>query len=135
MTDGTAADEPFALPVDEPQPSQCYLNGRKLSLATQWFDFDDPTYDPLPVRRLDGEWVLLDGHTRAFLARLAGAEAVPVTPADVPPEAEPMYARCVEWCREAGVARVGDLVGRVVDADTFVEVWVERCRAAPEYPD
>lgn len=121
--------EPFTLPVVDPQPSQLYLNGRKLSLATQWFDFDDPDYDPVPVARLDGEWVLLDGHTRAFLAALAGADHIRAVESD---EDLPMdaYRQCVDWCRSGGVTAVGDLFGRALNADAFVEQWVERCEAA-----
>ncbi len=118
----------FALPIDEPQPSQLYLNGRKLALACRWFDFDDPDYDPIPVREVDGEWVLLDGHTRAFLAAVAGADTLHAVETD---EDLPMgvYRECVRWCRNEGVTEVADLVGRAVSAETFEEEWVARCHA------
>lgn len=124
----------FTLPVAAPQPSQCYLNGRKVALACQWFDFDDPDYDPIPVREVDGEWILLDGHTRAFLAAVAGSERLHVTETD---EDLPMavYRECVRWCRDEGVTEVADLVGRAVNADTFEEQWVARCHEAAERLD
>lgn len=81
--------------IDEPQPSQCYLNGRKLALATQWFDFDDPNYDPVPTVELDGEHVLTDGHTRAFLAWVAGADHLWVR-RDEDDLVLPVYRRCVQ---------------------------------------
>jgi len=121
----------FALAVEAVQPSQLYLNGRKFALATQWFGFDDPEYDPLPVVRLDGEWTLTDGHTRAFLAVLAGAERLDVR-ADTEDLPMALYAECVAWCRDEGVTDVRDLSGRVVSAETFERVWVERCRRAAE---
>lgn len=126
--------EPFTLSIDELQPSQLYLNGRKLALATEWFAFDEPEYDPLPAREIDGEWVLLDGHTRAFLAALSGAEELVVY--DDPEELSMEFYRvCVGWCKAEEITRVHDLFGRVLDAPTFVETWVERCHAADEYPD
>ena len=130
--DGDASPDPFALPVEAVQPSQLYLNGRKLSLVTQWFDFAEPNYDPLPVRRVarprGGEvWTLTDGHTRAFVAHLAGAGELRVVldRDDLPMDT---YRRCVEWCEAEGVTEVADLAGRVLNADEFEERWVERCQ-------
>lgn len=123
--------EGFSLAVEEVQPSQLSLNGRKLALATEWFDFDDPEYDPLPVVRLDGEWTLTDGHTRAFLAALAGAERLDVRE-DTDDLPMALYAECVAWCRDEGVTDVRDLSGRVVNPDTFEREWVDRCRRAAE---
>lgn len=125
----------FTVPLDEIQPSQCYLNGRKVALAAEWFDFDDPDYDPLPVRRFDGvsddRWTLTDGHTRAFLAGLAGVDELVVREDtdDIPVD---LYEECIGWCRTEGVVHVEDLVGRVVGPNTFESVWVERCRDAAE---
>lgn len=123
-----------AVPIDEPQPSQLYINGRKLSLAAQWFDFDDPEYDPVPVVEHDGDLTLTDGHTRAFMAHLAGAEELRVV-RDTDDLPMALYGRCVEWCVDAGVDCIGDLAGRVVNAGTFEERWVARCRAAAEDHD
>ena len=126
--------ESFTVPVDAVQPSQLRLNGRKLALATGWFDFDDPDYDPLPVVRLDERWTLTDGHTRAFLAALAGAGELRVRE-DADDLSMALYAECVKWCREEGVTDVRDLAGRVVNAATFEREWVERCRRAGERLD
>lgn len=134
MTDEPPRGDPFTLPITEPQPSQLYLNGRKLSLATQWFDFDDPAYDPIPVRRFDGEWVLLDGHTRAFLAALSGADDLHVVE-NHEDLSMAIYGECVSWCREEGITEISDLHGRALNADSFVEQWVERCHTAAERLD
>lgn len=140
---------PRSVPLDDVRPTQLYLNGRKLALATEWFDFDipgtpgvpgarssrassgAPNYDPLPVAELDGDLVLTDGHTRAFLAWVAGADELRVRP-ETDDLDWPVYRRCLEWCREEDVTHVGDLASRAVDADTFEEVWVDRCQRAAE---
>lgn len=124
---------PFTLPIGDVRPSQCYLNGRKLSLVAQWFDFDAPNYDPLPVRRFGAsdEWTLTDGHTRAFVAHLSGADELRVVRDgdDLPPAA---YEQCIEWCEAAGIEEISDLAGRVVTASTFESQWVERCQSLRE---
>ncbi|WP_132058486.1 histone acetyltransferase [Halorussus amylolyticus] len=123
--------EVFAVPLTGVRPSQLYLNGRKLALVTQWFDFDDPNYDPLPVREIEGRWTLTDGHTRAFVAFLSGATELRATRDD---DDLPMgtYRRCVEWCEDEGVTEIGDLAGRVVSADAFEKKWVARCRSVAD---
>ncbi|MFC7045100.1 histone acetyltransferase [Halobacteriaceae archaeon GCM10025711] len=124
-------NDPFTVPIGDVQPSQPLLNGRKLSLAAQWFDFDDPEYDPIPVVEYEGALIPTDGHTRAFVAYLAGSDELVVRHDD---DDLPMalYGRCVEYTREAGVTSVGDLAGRVVNAAAFEEQWVARCEAAAE---
>ncbi|WP_458205041.1 histone acetyltransferase [Haladaptatus sp. NG-SE-30] len=120
--------EPFVVSLADVQPSQLYVNGLKLSLVTQWFDFESPNYDPLPVRKLDGDWMLTDGHTRAFVTYLAGAEELRVV-RDSDDISMPVYERCVSWCKDEGVTDISDLAGRVVTNSTFEEQWVERCQS------
>jgi hypothetical protein len=123
--------EPFALPIEAVQPSQLYLDGGKLADVTRWFDFAEPNYDPLPVRRVargrNETWMLTDGHTRAFVAHLAGVDELRVVrdSDDLPMDT---YRRCVEWCEDEGVTEIGDLAGRVLNADEFETRWIERCR-------
>lgn len=130
--------EPFAVPIEEVRPSQLYLDGGKLALVTRWFDFAEPNYEPLPVRRVEredgvgGEWMLTDGHTRAFVAHLAGADELRVV-RDTDDLPMGIYRRCVEWCEEEGITEIADLAGRVLNADDFEEQWVARCRETGEH--
>lgn len=125
--------ESFTVPLQKVRPSQYYLNADTVTVASEWFDFDDPNYDALPVRRFGGEdagrWTLTDGHTRAFLAALAGEMELRIyeDPDDLPDE---LYRECIEWCQDADVTRIQDLVGRVVSAETFQTRWIDRCQQA-----
>jgi hypothetical protein len=119
------------LPVEDLRPTQLYLSSAKLAAVVDWFDFDAPAYDPLPAFEYDGDWYLSDGHTRAFVAWLAGETTLRVERDTEVREAYDfeVYRTCIEWCAEAGVESVADLRGRVVDPATYEEEWVERCRA------
>jgi len=121
----------FTVPIDAVQPSQPYVNGDKLASVAGWFDFDDPEYGALPVRKTGGEWVPTDGHTRAFCVALAGVDELWCyeDPDNLPTD---LYIECVGWCKDAGVERIDDLVGRVVAPETFERRWVERCQRAAE---
>lgn len=143
--DGT----PVEVQAGPVRPSQLYLSSAKLGAVCEAHDGTDPTADGLPVRPVaelaprapaDGPplptdgLVLMDGHTRAFCARLAGRETLTVR-YDTDDLPLPIYARCVGWCVEDGVKTVDDLFGRVLDHETFETAWIERCHNAPEYPD
>lgn len=123
--------DPYTVPIEVPQPSQLYIDGERLAAATEWFQFDDPTYDPIPVIEVEEGLAFTDGHTRAFLAHLAGVRDLRVRS---DPDGDDLdlglYRTCIEWCRAAGVTEIADLTGRVVSPATFEECWVARCQAA-----
>lgn len=122
------------VPIEKPQPSQLYIDAAKLRDALEWFDFDDPTYEPLPVLTLDDKIVLSDGHTRAFLVYLSGDTTLEVSPeADRQELSIDLYRECVDWCREESIMSISDLAGRVVRHDTFLDKWIARCHASPFY--
>lgn len=137
------------VPIDGVQPSQLHADAGQLRAALSWFDPDDPSYDPIPVVDLDeydvaatrletppDRPVLLDGHTRALLVHLAGADSLRVHRAEPDPALDlDLYAECVRWCRAESVTRVADLVGRVVSTETFERKWVQRCHASPLYSE
>lgn len=129
--------EPTSVALASVQPSQLYLDAARLEAMLDWFDFEAPNYDPVPVvtdHDFEGvpadRPVLTDGHTRAFLAHLAGHDRLNIVEdPDWPDLDQATYEACVTWCLEADVTEVGDLVGRVVDRDTFLTRWVDRCAA------
>jgi hypothetical protein len=122
------------LPVGEVRPSQLYLSGEKVAEVAAWFDFDDPDYGTLPAFEHEGDWFLADGHTRAFLAHLAGFDTLRVErDTEVRDEYDfAVYEAAIEWCEDEGVTSIGDLAGRVVEPETFREEWVARCRSVGE---
>jgi hypothetical protein len=117
------------LPVADLHPTQLYLSSEKLAVVVDWFDFDSPAYDPLPAFEYGGAWYLSDGHTRAFVAWLAGETRIRVERDTEVREVYDfdVYRTCIEWCAEAGVESIPDLRGRVVEPATYEERWIDRC--------
>ncbi len=119
----------FLKRLDELQPSQLFVSAEKLSSVMK----EDTAVtvegvQPVPVKKLQDRVVLTDGHTRALAAVLSGLAEIRVfwDEDDLDWEA---YDICVAWCREEGIRTVADLRDRVVSAEVYQEVWLERCRA------
>ncbi|WP_247001812.1 histone acetyltransferase [Halosolutus gelatinilyticus] len=100
----------------------------------EWFDFDEPNYDPLPAFEYDGAWYLSDGHTRAFATALAGFETVRIERDATLHETFDFgaYLTCIDWCTDAGVETITDLHGRVVGPGTYEVRWIDRCQQLTE---
>ncbi|ERG89653.1 MAG: hypothetical protein J07HX5_01824 [halophilic archaeon J07HX5] len=117
------------VPVEDVRPTQLYLSTAKLIGVLDWFDPDDPNYNSLPAFRYDQKWHLSDGHTRAFVAALTGADRLCLTHTPVQDEdAAAVYRAAIEWCREADIEKISDLHGRLVGPETYEQLWIERCQ-------
>ena len=136
---------PDAMAPAELRSTQLYLNAGKLAAVLERVDGsdggnggdgDETAFDPgpLPVYEFDGDLHLTDGHTRAFVAYLAGVERVAVEyDADLAAKHDlALYRECVDWCDEVGVERVPDLAGRVLAPDAYEREWIDRCHRTAE---
>ena len=114
----------FQMALDRLQPSQLYISAGKLRKV---LETAEPP-DPIPIKKLGAYLVMTDGHTRAFAAWSHGQTEVPVEwdEDDMDWEA---YEICVQWCMEENIHTVADLVDRVVDAETYQALWLDRCAA------
>ncbi|WP_314850692.1 hypothetical protein [uncultured Solobacterium sp.] len=109
------------------QPSQFYISQAKLSNIQAWFHKDDlSSFEPLPVKVLDGIPILTDGHTRAVAAILAGLESVPLVYEEDELDWN-LYHYCVEQCNQKGIHSPYDLVDRVISAHEYEEKWIGWC--------
>ena len=119
----------FLMPFDRLQPSQLYISAAKLRGVRGELALAGPaTLSPLPVIRLGEDVVFTVGHTRAFVAWLAGLRRVRAA-WDMDELDTQAYEICVSWCKEEGIRTIGDLQDRVVDADAYQALWLNRCAA------
>jgi hypothetical protein len=111
------------------QPSQLFISRKKLTALQSAIDFSAPeNIPPIPVKMLDGEVVMTDGHTRAFAAFLAGLQRAPVY-WDRDALDWGAYRICVAWCHREGIHSPSDLEGRVVSEGAYERLWLDRCAA------
>ena len=110
------------------QPSQLYVSREKLTIVESMYDFSTPMgISPIPIKHLDGAQVMMDGHTRALAAYLAGLLTVPTYPD--PDELDwDAYRICVAWCHDENIYSIADLADRVVSPEDYERLWYDRCR-------
>ena len=117
----------FLIRLTRLQPSQLMINAEKLALWRSRIEAADPfSVSPIPVKRLDGDRVMMDGHSRGLAAHLSGLDELPVywETDDLDWDA---YRICVGWCKKAGINTIPDLANRVVPPDVYQARWLDRC--------
>lgn len=117
----------FMMKLDEIQPSQLYISSEKLSEVRKTLDPDKPeSIEPIPIKKLGGEIIFVDGHTRAFAAFLHNVYEVPVYWEDEELDWD-AYEICVGWCKKEGIQTIADLRNRVVSQRDYEILWYGRC--------
>ena len=117
------------LSFEKIQPSQLYISEEKFKSV--WEGFDKESYEPVPIKELDGEIIFTDGHTRALVAYLKGLEEIEVFWEDEELDWD-LYRICVRWCKEAGITKIWDLKNRIISDAQYQILWLERCRKEEE---
>ena len=79
----------------------------------------------VPIKRLEGRWVMTDGHTHAFAAHGAGLDRIPTVLDDDPLDSE-ANGICARWCWEAGITQIADFDKRVLSAKDYEALWLSR---------
>ncbi|WP_350343992.1 hypothetical protein PRVXT_000357 [Proteinivorax tanatarense] len=119
--------EIFELEINDIQPSQLFVSEQKLKNVYKWLNKDINSYDPIPVKDLNGKTVFTDGHTRSFALYKLGAKKVKVywDKDELDWEA---YQICVNWCLKEGITNITHLESRILNDDQYRLMWHERCR-------
>lgn len=117
---------PFILSLSELQPTQLYLSAAKVNSMLQ--APHDILSRPIPVKELDDDIIITDGHTRAYMQWVCGINEVEVVWDDDELDMA-AYSMCVLWCKEEGVTHVKHLQRRVVSAADYQKLWIDRCKS------
>ncbi len=119
--------KPVGLKLTALQPSQFYISEKKLREIQGWLQPEElSSFEPIPVKLLDGALVMTDGHTRAAAALLAGLDEVPLVWDEDELDWD-MYRRCVEECKRRGVHSPKDLLQRIIPEAAYKEKWDRWC--------
>jgi len=117
----------FEMEISEIQPSQLYINKKKLAKVNKFFDpKNKATLGVIPVKKLGKEVIYSDGHTRAVAAFLAGYKEITVEWEDEDLDCE-MYEVCVQWCKDDKIFSAQDLAKRIISHKDYKLLWYKKC--------
>ena len=118
--------EIFKMKLTQMQPSQLYISCKKLDRVMKMFGKSNNLLEPIPIKKLGNEIVIVDGHTRALAAFLHNLKEV-----EVYWEEEKLdwdaYRICVEWCKNEGIYTIADLKNKVISQREYEKLWLKRC--------
>lgn len=116
-----------SLTIRDLQPSQFYISNEKIENIKKWFDPKDlSNFESIPIKQLDGEIVITDGHTRLVVALLSGLESVPLI-WDEDDLNWDMYRECVKECKKQGILSPINLLKRIVSKEEYDIKWNKWC--------
>lgn len=125
--------DPVWVRILDIQPSQFYLSQRKIDRIKKWFRPDDWThFEPIPIKKLGGNVVFTDGHTRAFAAHMAGLQTIPCywdTDSTLDWEC---YQLCVDACKKRRITCISDLRDRILSEEEYKILWNGWCDVMTE---
>ena len=117
----------FTLRIEEIQPSQLYINKEKLKAVLEAFDSGKlQQLEPIPIKKLDGELVSTDGHTRLLALIMTGHVEVECEWEDLEMSWE-AYRVCVNWCKDEGILNAFHLKERIIGNEEYQKLWLDRC--------
>lgn len=115
------------LTIKDLQPSQFYISQKKIDDINKWFNPNDlSNFEPIPIKILDGDIVITDGHTRVVAALQNGLDKVPL----VYDEDElnwDMYRECVKECKILNITSPLSLLNRIISEDEYEIKWNKWC--------
>jgi hypothetical protein len=119
----------FIIPLAEVQPTQLYINERKLAAIEARFPpGNEARMEPVPVKRLRGTISFTDGHTLAFLVWKCWLVEIAAF-WDYSDLDLYTYLECLDWCQEAGIRTIADLAGRIIEDAAYKVIRIARCEA------
>ena len=119
--------------ISDLQFSQLFLSEAKIKRIENWLT--SKTIEEAPVTIRWFPWsekpVLLDGHTRVFVANQKGMTHVPVLLDDeeIDEALEQLYQACTAWCNEQEINSVSAFSTRILSQAQYEIDWIGRCQS------
>ena len=119
--------------ISDLQCSQLFLSEEKIKRVESWLTKETIKEAPITIRLFS--WsdkpVILDGHTRTFVASQKGLTHLPVIlDEEVMTESlEQLYQACVSWCKGGAVHSISDLLPHILPQEQYQREWIKRCQS------
>ncbi|MBM9832265.1 hypothetical protein IAG15_13965 [Enterococcus faecalis] len=118
----------LTFPVLELQPSQFYLSLAKVQGVQSWFDPEKLTnFEPISIKQLDNQWVVVDGHSRLFVAYQMGLKTIPVQLEQEDWNWD-FYRFCIQATKEKNIQSIADLATEILSQTDYETLWIDWCQ-------
>ncbi len=118
----------FQINILDVHPSQLFINRAKYDEVTRRFTVGELDVEhPFPVIRMNNQVVFTDGHTRALVLWEHGITTINVYWDEGELDID-TYRTCLKWCERAGIRRIYDLQGRMLDPSDYATQWIQKCQ-------
>lgn len=115
--------ETFSVRVDQLQPSQIYLSEARIRNIARHVNF---LSRPVPVRKVNGQYCIVEGHERCYILNSIGEENVTVYLDEKSNLSDEVFAEMVKFASDAGITSITDLDDRIVPPAQFKSLWLEK---------
>jgi hypothetical protein len=113
--------------LDQLRPNNWYLNKQKLDRVREaWRNGRADDLPPVTVTCIDGQWSLVDGHSRAFVAWENGSSRILAVVEEVRDLEEPhkVYEYLHARAPEQGICKIRDLQSRILESEAYEQEWL-----------
>lgn len=119
----------FRIKLKDIKPTQLYLNASKIAKIKEFYrPLTINSLPPVPVTKLNDDIIFLDGHTRAYVAYIAGFDEINAYWDTLEEEDIQKYMICLNWCKESGINSISDLRTRIIRNTEYKKLWLNRCK-------
>ena len=119
------------LKILELRPNNWFLSQTKLKqIRDIWRSGDQDRLNPILVSKIDGEWALIDGHSRTYVAYQHGQKTIKATIKDLRniPGENNLYEYLHRRAKEKGLNTIADLSRRILKDPQYTKQWLDFCR-------
>ena len=114
----------------ELRPNNWYINKAKLNKIREvWRRKEQTRLPPVLVTRIDAEFSLIDGHSRAYAAYEQSVSKIAATIRDLHKieGSQALYEHIHREGPGIGIRTIADLKDRIVEAELHKQLWVGYC--------
>ena len=112
------------------KPTQLYLNASKIAKVREFYTpLTIDSLPPIPIAKLNTDIIITDGHTRTYVAYIAGLDEINAFWDSLENTDIQEYIIRLNWCKEAGIKAIFDLSSHIVRNTEYKALWLNRYKA------
>ncbi|MFW9929683.1 MAG: hypothetical protein ACFFD1_09850 [Candidatus Thorarchaeota archaeon] len=106
-----------------------YLNAAKIAKARELYSpLTLQNIPPIEVKEFKNDLIIVDGHTRAYIAFKLGFNQINVFISTNNSENDEYFSKCVILCKAEKIFSIADLSHRILPNSDYKRLWLSRIK-------